>query len=156
MSAVTNARRRSKKGQWILAFAILIIAGFYLIAFRHFFVPRATPPDPSRTFRELAIILAEYREDGWECVVPPEDDGPYRFPVDCKGYSLIVGAQMRFKYGNEFGQIDVTVPGAVDRGYFIAPLETSKGRLTYIILEKQLPPDNPARQLAEKAIRERQ
>jgi hypothetical protein len=155
MSAVLPTKRRLFRGQWTVAIAVVFVAGVGLGAWRYFWVPPPAAPDPSTTFRDLSTILAEYAKNGWECAMGPEGVGPFRSPVDCKGYSLLVGIETRFKYRNEFGEIDVTVPGSVDRGYFIAPLETADGRLTYMILEKKLPPDNLARQLAEKAMLER-
>ena len=153
MSATSASDRRFFRKRWLLALAVVIVVGACLGVWRYFWMPRPPAPDPSRTFRDLPTILAEY-EKGWECAVGPERDGPFRSPEDCKGYSLIVGMQGPIKYRNQFGEIDVTIPYAVDRAYAVIPLETADGQLTYIILEKLLPPDDPARQRAEKGNRD--
>ena len=155
MSAVITPKRRFLSRRSLAAIAVAIVAAAGIASWRVFWVPQSAPVDSSRTFRDFSTILAEYQENGWECAMGPEGDGPYRSPVDGKCYSLIVGIQTHFKYRNELGEIDVTIPGFVDRAFAIAPLETTNGHLTYIVLEQQLPPDNEARQLAEKAFRDR-
>ena len=155
MSAATTPKRRFVTRRLLAAITVVIVAGAGIASWRIFSIPRTEEPDRARTFRDLSTILAEYHLNGWECAIGPEGDGPYRSPEDGKCYSLIVGIQTHFKYRNEFGEIDVTIPDFVDRAFAIAPLETRDGHLTYILLEQQLPPDNEARQLAEKAIHDR-
>jgi hypothetical protein len=107
-------------------------------------------PQKYRELRSLTEILADHRNDRWEVIVGPEGDGPFRSPEDMIGFSAPVGASVRFRYVNEFGQIDYLTPAAVDRGYLVVPLISADKRLTFMVLEKALPPEDPARKLAEK------
>jgi hypothetical protein len=155
MSAVTTARGRFLGRRWLIAIALMIVAGAGIVCWRVYWVPKPATSDPSRTFRDLSAILVEYRENGWDVAIGPRSDGPFRSPPDIEFPPTAVGGKTRFVYRNDLGEIDVAITGDVDRAHLVLPLETADGRLTYMILEKVVPPEDPARKLAEERARER-
>src|SRR5688572_24771811 len=129
MSPSTAVRRRFFGRRWVIAAAVLFFAAAGIVCWRVFWMAKPAAPDPSRTFRELSTILAEYRANGWDIAIGPRSDGPFRSPPDIEFPPTAVGGgETRFVYRNELGEIDVTITGDVDRAHLVLPLETADGR----------------------------
>lgn len=150
MSPVTAPKHRFLRRRWLVAIALMVVAGAGIVCWRVFWMPRPPGPDPSRTFRDLETIVTEYRENGWDIATGPRSDGPFRSPENFEPMATAVGGKTRFVYRNGFGEIDITITSDVDRAHLVLPLETADGRLTYMILEKIVPPDDRDRKRAER------
>src|SRR5690348_13888414 len=144
MSALTSVRDRFSRRRWLVVAALLAVAVAGLVIWQ-VRAQRPTSPDPSRTFRDLETILAEYRENGWNIAVSHAIDRPFRTSEDCGPMATRVGSNTRLVYRNELGEGDVAITSEIDRAHLVLPLETANGQLTYVILEKVVRSDYPDR-----------